>query len=830
MPHIELLTLHGNELELLKQSIVENVSSMRELYLDGNNIHVINEKSFQSYLLKSLHVLELSGNQFQCTCEIKWFLDTIRSTNLSIKLKKNWPKFYICHYPDNLQKSLLADYFPTTAECNPLNIVSMIIITACSSVLLLLVCVIMTFNCQINIKNVVYLFRLKQRIKNGYFSLESSNDFEFDAFVVYCDADRLWVHGVLLKHLENSNLNICVHHRDFDVGDTIMNNIGKYMAKSWKIIVVLSNNFAKSEWCQWEIDLLMHLPEEVIVDTTEYKCLQSQFSVLYNDALQIRTSLSETRNLLMTSKNTHLRHLEQLESDELDSQKRLRAECIQLEDALAQVRKEYEMLRIEFEQTLAQNEQTGPINQEMRNLIQSLQKHNQQLKAESSRNRRRYKETLTELNKLKAEVAAAEQKSAENSAKNSQNAPGSKEVEGISATPSVPKTPGTPTKTDTPELTSSSSQDKDDDKDEFEYREKGKTDIEVIKELRTQLKISQASQRELKLLLDMYKSAPKEQRDKTQLMGAEKKLRHENEDLKVQLKRMQENEKRDRRKLAEDEAILKIIKMEKTISELSKNLSTQKQREEALLNEMEVTGQAFEDMQEQNLRLMQQLKEKDDANFKLMSERIKSNQIQKLLREEKEVLAEQVATLQTQVEAQMLVVRNLEEKEQVLQNALSTAEKELGFTQQSMEMHKRKAVESSQTAADLKLHLDKYQAQLKEAQVSVAEKTGALEQQSFKRNRLQEEIAKLLQRKLERSKKIEMAGAADEVLMAEIAEYKEQLTCPSCKVNRKDAVLTKCFHVFCLECLKTRYETRQRKCPKCNAGFGANDYHRLYIS
>ena len=42
----------------------------------------------------------------------------------------------------------------------------------------------------------------------------------------------------------------------------------------------------------------------------------------------------------------------------------------------------------------------------------------------------------------------------------------------------------------------------------------------------------------------------------------------------------------------------------------------------------------------------------------------------------------------------------------------------------------------------------------------------------------------------------------------------EQLTCPSCKVKRKDAVLTKCFHVFCLDCLKTRYETRQRKCPK----------------
>ena len=50
-----------------------------------------------------------------------------------------------------------------------------------------------------------------------------------------------------------------------------------------------------------------------------------------------------------------------------------------------------------------------------------------------------------------------------------------------------------------------------------------------------------------------------------------------------------------------------------------------------------MTGQAFEDMQEQNLRLMQQLREKDDANFKLMGEKIKSNQVHKLLREEKQV-------------------------------------------------------------------------------------------------------------------------------------------------------------------------------------------------
>ena len=60
------------------------------------------------------------------------------------------------------------------------------------------------------------------------------------------------------------------------------------------------------------------------------------------------------------------------------------------------------------------------------------------------------------------------------------------------------------------------------------------------------------------------------------------------------------------------------------------------------MSEMEVTGQAFEDMQEQNSRLIQQLREKDEANFKLMTERIKSNQLYKVSREEKDILQEKV--------------------------------------------------------------------------------------------------------------------------------------------------------------------------------------------
>merc|ERR1712172_319747 len=194
-----------------------------------------------------------------------------------------------------------------------------------------------------------------------------------------------------------------------------------------------------------------------------------------------------------------------------------------------------------------------------------------------------------------------------------------------------------------------------------------------------------------------------------------------------------------------------------------------------------------------------------------------------------DMLTQQVNTLSTQVEAQNQVVRKLEEKERLLQTNLAALDKELSMRQQAMEMHKRKAIESAQSAADLKLHLEKYHSQIKEVQQTVAEKTSALEAEAFKTKRMQEDTA-ILKRKVERLKKIEMASDMDEILKEEIRECKETLTCPSCKVKRKDAILTKCFHAFCYDCLRTRYETRQRKCPKCNAAFGASDYHRLYLA
>lgn len=62
-----------------------------------------------------------------------------------------------------------------------------------------------------------------------------------------------------------------------------------------------------------------------------------------------------------------------------------------------------------------------------------------------------------------------------------------------------------------------------------------------------------------------------------QLMAAEKRLKQEIDDLRQHIKKMQEAERKERRKLAEEDALRKIKKLEETITDLNKNLATQKQ-------------------------------------------------------------------------------------------------------------------------------------------------------------------------------------------------------------------------------------------------------------
>ena len=73
-----------------------------------------------------------------------------------------------------------------------------------------------------------------------------------------------------------------------------------------------------------------------------------------------------------------------------------------------------------------------------------------------------------------------------------------------------------------------------------------------------------------------------------------------------------------------------------------------------------------------------------------MSERIKSNSIQKILNEEKQLLQSEVAALNAEKEKMNNLVQKLEDRDKNSDAAVAAAEKELSLKQQMFEMHKKK--------------------------------------------------------------------------------------------------------------------------------------------
>ena len=50
-------------------------------------------------------------------------------------------------------------------------------------------------------------------------------------------------------------MRLCIHERDFELGNWIEENIVKAIEQSRKIILVISNNFLESNWCRFELEI-----------------------------------------------------------------------------------------------------------------------------------------------------------------------------------------------------------------------------------------------------------------------------------------------------------------------------------------------------------------------------------------------------------------------------------------------------------------------------------------------------------------------------------------------------------------------------------------------
>lgn len=251
--HLEALT----ELNIAFNSLADlpgcgAFSSLSVLIIDHNSVSHPSADFFQS--CQKIKSIEAGSNPFQCTCELRDFLQHIGQ--LPREVVKGWPDAYKCDYPESYKGTPLQDFHVSPLSCNT----SLLIVTIGAIVLVLAGSV--TFLCLYldlpwYLRMMCQWAQTRRRTRNVPLE-ELQRTLQFHAFISYSGHDSAWVKTELLPNLEKEDIRICLHERNFVPGKSIVENIINCIEKSYKSIFVLSPNFVQSEWCHYELYFAHH--------------------------------------------------------------------------------------------------------------------------------------------------------------------------------------------------------------------------------------------------------------------------------------------------------------------------------------------------------------------------------------------------------------------------------------------------------------------------------------------------------------------------------------------------------------------------------------------
>ena len=250
---LQSLVLTNNAILSWEPEFFLNQKSLAFLYLSRNRIVTMNSTSVQ--YLPALRAIYLDANPFSCSCNIRDFRDWILIGRLYVGLNIYNKKAYACASLPKVRGVSLLDVDLGFRVCGPINEIIggsvggfFLVFVIASSV------IVYRYRWYIRYGCFLMKGRLRQR-RNQERLLECT----YDAFVSYNHGDQKWVIEHVLPKLEyRGNIRLCLHDRDWLAGPDIADNIIDSIENSHKTILVLSNHFAQSQWCELELSMAQH--------------------------------------------------------------------------------------------------------------------------------------------------------------------------------------------------------------------------------------------------------------------------------------------------------------------------------------------------------------------------------------------------------------------------------------------------------------------------------------------------------------------------------------------------------------------------------------------
>ncbi|KAM9807273.1 toll-like receptor 21 [Syngnathus typhle] len=242
--NLSRLTLENAGIQNFSREVFGNLSQVQTLQLNHNGM-----QSLDVGMLSDLHrlrYLDIRNLPLSCTC-LNSQLQNWTVSNRKVQV------VYVYNLP--CQEGQKNFYNFETNVCY-IDLGEFLFFSTAVAVTLLTVIPLLYVKLYWKMKYGYYVFRSWFGEQWRKFKEEEENCM-YDAFVSYNSNDEVWVMEQLLPKLEGtgSSLKLCLHHRDFEPGRDIVDNIVAAVYSSRKTICVVSRNFIQSEWCSLEIQL-----------------------------------------------------------------------------------------------------------------------------------------------------------------------------------------------------------------------------------------------------------------------------------------------------------------------------------------------------------------------------------------------------------------------------------------------------------------------------------------------------------------------------------------------------------------------------------------------
>lgn len=242
---LKKLAVENMGIQNISKEVFGNLSQLQIIQLNHNVMQSIQVDALES--LPKLHYLDIRNVPLSCTCTNRLLKNwTVKNPNTQVVYLYNLK----CPHNENVK------FFNFDTKVCYVDLGEFLFFSTALGAFLFTIIPLLYVKLYWKVKYSYYVFR-------SWFSeqwrrlREKEENCEYDAFISYNSSDEQWVMDELLPNLEGkgSSFKLCLHHRDFEPGRYIIDNIVSAVYSSRKTVCVVSRNFLRSEWCSMEIQL-----------------------------------------------------------------------------------------------------------------------------------------------------------------------------------------------------------------------------------------------------------------------------------------------------------------------------------------------------------------------------------------------------------------------------------------------------------------------------------------------------------------------------------------------------------------------------------------------